>query len=320
MLRSDSPFVSVIVPAKNEAAILGDCLCALFSVDHPRSKFEVIVIDNGSIDSTARIAKDKGAKVYIKPELTISALRNYGAKHAQGDVIAFVDADVLVRKDWLTSALPILFEDGVGCVGCSPEIPAKAGWVEKIWHLQVDTRSVRYEKEWLESMNMLVRKQAFTETGGFNETLRTCEDVDFCYRLTKRWKIIYAKNIAAVHYGEAKSVAQLFKKESWRGISNFDGVKSHGMTFKELPSHAIALYYCFILLVMPLLLVFDYRILCIVACTSLLPPGVIAVRIANRARSYKSLLSLMILWTVYCFARGWSLVRRMVKSYDRQQY
>ncbi len=317
MKLSDAPYVSIIVPAKNEAGILGNCLDALFVLDYPREKYEVIVIDNGSTDGTVRIAEEKGAAVYLQPDLTISGMRNYGVKLAHGDVVAFVDADVLVRKDWLTSALPILFEDGVGCVGCSPEIPDNAGWVEKTWHIQIDTRPERFEKDWIASMNMLVRKQAFEETGGFNESLRTCEDVDFCYRLTMRWKIIYAKSIGAVHYGEAKSVIQLFKKESWRGISNFDGMRSHGFTFKELPSHAIALYFCCVLLTLPMLLLFDQSAFCFIAGVSLLPPGVASVRIVKKTCRYSTLLPLTALWTVYCFARGWSLVRYVFKIYNR---
>lgn len=316
-MMSDSPFVSIIVPARNEAEILGDCLAALFSIDYPREKFEVIVIDNGSTDNSVSVAAEKGATVHINAGLTIAGMRNYGVKIARGEVVAFVDADVLVRRDWLVSALPVLSEDGVGCVGCSPEIPDRAGWVERIWHMQSDSRPARYEKEWLESMNMLVRKAAFEETGGFNESLITCEDVDFCYRLKRRWKIIYDKSIGAVHYGEAKSLCQLFRKESWRGISNFAGIRSHGLIMRELPSHCISLSYCCLLVALPILLFIDHRIFCLLACTSLIPPGVIAVKVGKKAGAGTLLLQLMTLWTVYCYARGWSLVRYLGKSCDR---
>lgn len=317
MLTIDLPFVSVIIPAKNEAKILGKCLDSLFRLDYPGEKLEIIVIDNGSVDDTVRIAEESGAVVYICPELTIAGMRNYGARLAHGDVVAFVDADVLVGKDWLTSAIPILFEEGVGCVGCSPEIPENAGWVERMWHMQIDVKPQRFEKSWIASMNMIVRKQAFEEIGGFNEKLRTCEDVDFCYRLHKQWKIVYARSIVAVHYGEAKSVIQLFKKESWRGISNFDGIKSHGFNFKELPSHAIALNYCCALLVLPFSPLLDYRLIYLIAFMSIIPPTLISTGIVKKNRKYSSLLPLMSLWTVYCFARGWSLVRYAFKIYNR---
>lgn len=311
------PFVSIIIPVKNEEKYIGWCLSSIKKIQYPKERYEVIVIDNGSVDNTVSIVNDHGYSVCIKPKLTIAGLRNYGVGAAKGDIVAFLDADVVVTPEWLKQGVETLMEEGVGCVGCSPEIPDSAGWVEKLWHAQVDARPARYEKDWIESMNMLVRKQAFKEIGGFNEMLHTCEDVDFCYRLNKRWKIVYAKNIAAVHHGEAKSVLQLFNKESWRGISNFDGIKSHGLIIKELPSHAIALYYCSALLVLPLLLFFDQSTFCFVACTSLLPPGLISIIIAKRARIYMSLLQLMALWTVYCFARGWSLVRCIGKTYER---
>jgi len=315
-----TPFVSIIIPAKNEQYHLDRCLNAISKIKYPQYRYEVIVIDNGSTDNTLAVVEAHGAAVYLKPGLTIAGLRNYGAGLARGDILAFLDADVVVTPEWLNNGVDVLMEDGVGCAGCSPEIPDNSGWVENIWHMQMDVRPARYEKEWIESMNMLVRKEAFVETGGFNESLLTCEDVDFCYRLSKRWRIIYAKCIGAVHYGEAKSVFQLFKKESWRGISNFEGIKIHGLLFKELPSHAIAIYYFSALLSLPFMLIFDYRTFGFAACISLLLPGLISIRIAGKSRLYKSLLPLMTLWTVYCFARGWSSVRYMRKAYSRQEF
>jgi GT2 family glycosyltransferase len=186
-----------------------------------------------------------------------------------------------------------------------------------VWHTQIVVRPERYEKDWIASMNMLVMKRAFEATGGFNEKLRTCEDVDFCYRLNKRWKIVYSKNIRAVHYGGAQSLVHLFKKESWRGISNFEGIKSHGFSLQELPSHAVALYYCCALLALPLLLILDHNAFFIVAFTSLLPPGLKSINIVKRARVYTHVLPLMTLLTVYCFARGWSVIRFFLKMYHR---
>jgi len=310
-------FVSIIIPVKNEEQFIDMCLNAIKHIDYPQERYEVIVVDNGSSDNTVNIVNNYGFDVYIKPGITIAGLRNYGAELARGEIVVFLDADVIVSSEWLKSGVDTLMEDGVGCAGCSPEIPNSASWVERIWHMQIDVRPARYEKAWIESMNMFVRKQSFEEIGGFNEKLHTCEDVDFGYRLNKRWKIIYANNIVAIHHGEAKSVLQLFKKESWRGISNFEGIASHGLTFKELPSHAITLYYCCALLTLPLLLILDYRTFCIIACTSLFPPGLISVVISKKSRTYGSLLPLMTVWTVYCFARGWSLIRKIRKSYDK---
>ncbi len=312
-----TPFVSIIIPVKNEEHLVERCLQAIENIDYPQERFEIIVVDNGSSDNTVNIVKNQGFTVYIKPDLTIAGLRNYGAQMAQGEVFAFLDADVIVTSEWLKCGVAALMEDGVGCAGCSPEIPDNASWVEKIWHMQIDVRPARYEKAWLESMNMFVWKQSFEEIGGFNEKLHTCEDVDFGYRLNKRWKIIYAKNIVAIHHGEAKSVLQLFKKESWRGLSNFEGIASHGLICKELPSHAITLYYCCALLTLPLLLILDYRTFCIIACTSLFPPGLISIVISKKSRTYGSLFPLMAIWTVYCFARGWSLLRNIRKTYDK---
>ena len=78
---------------------------------------------------------------------------------------------------------------------------------------------------------------------GFNPDLVTCEDVDFCYRLGAKYKIVYCKDMEAIHYGEPKSLRELFKKERWRGTSNYDGIKVHGFRIDELPSLLLPIYY-----------------------------------------------------------------------------
>jgi glycosyltransferase involved in cell wall biosynthesis len=228
--------VSIIIPAKNEEAMIGRCLDSLRDMDWDEDDREIIVIDNGSVDGTVRTALEKGAQVHFKPGLTISALRNFGAENAKGDILAFLDADCTVMYDWLHQASLYFPREDVVCFGAPPVIPENPTWVQAAWFQVRRKRDPARETDWLESMNMFVRRDAFFSIGGFNEDLETCEDYDLSLRLRKLGKVISDEQIVAVHHGEAESVASFFLKEYWRGSGNLRGFLSHGFNLKEFPS------------------------------------------------------------------------------------
>ena len=299
---------SVIIPAKNEAANIGRCLDSIANVAWPRDQYEVIVVDNGSSDATVAIAQEKGAQVFSKPELTISGLRNFGAAHATGEILAFIDADCTVIHSWLEKASPYLMRKEVACFGSPPLVPEDATWVPKAWFAVRKKRVALGETDWLESMNMFVRREAYSASGGFDESLITCEDYDLTLRLKQHGSLMCDSSIVAVHHGEAATVGHFFRKELWRGKSNFAGMLQHGITMAEIPSliaptlHCL-LWLCWILspLTGNILLLFVISALLLVwqlfllstSLKKLLPNITIA-----------SLLQLHFLLNIYLFARG----------------
>lgn len=238
---------SIIIPAKNETANIGRCLASIRTQSYPADRFEVLLIDNGSADRTADLARDLGVRVFVRPGVTISALRNFGAARSRGAILAFLDADCTVAHDWLSRAAAYLQRQDIPCFGAPPEPPSEATWVQRAWFLVRGKRGPVEPVSWLESMNMFVRREAFAAVGGFNETLITCEDYDLSLRLGKRGPILADSSIRAVHHGEAATLRQFVRKEYWRGSSNLKGVASHGLDWRELPSLLIPLVYCLLL-------------------------------------------------------------------------
>lgn len=234
---------SIIIPTKNEEANIGRCLDSILQMDWDSSRYEIIVVDNGSDDRTVEIARQKGATVYIKYELTISGLRNFGALQAAGEILAFLDADCTVPQNWLHEASRYLPRKNVVCFGSPPVVPDDATWVQIAWFQLRKKRDLVLEVDWLESMNMFVRREIFEEVGGFDENLVTCEDYDLSFRLKNNGHLIADGHIVAVHHGEAASVRHFFQKEFWRGTSNLKGMKSHGLSWKELPSLVAPILY-----------------------------------------------------------------------------
>ncbi|HEX8182805.1 MAG TPA: glycosyltransferase family 2 protein [Candidatus Saccharimonadales bacterium] len=91
--------ISVVIPAYNEAATIEACLQALRQ--QTRQADEIILVDNNSIDDTAHIARQCGARVITEPQQGIMPAAHAGYQHSTGDIIARCDADSIVPVDWL---------------------------------------------------------------------------------------------------------------------------------------------------------------------------------------------------------------------------
>lgn len=97
-----NPLISVIIPAFNSEKIIERCIKSLTSQSFPRKKFEIIVVDDGSIDKTADLAKKSGADSVISiPNQGIWDARRVGVESSKGKFVATIDADCEVLDDWL---------------------------------------------------------------------------------------------------------------------------------------------------------------------------------------------------------------------------
>ena len=107
--------LSIVIPAYNEEAVLEQTLRTLLaSVEAIGAPYEVIVVDDASTDRTAEIARSFGVAVVSINLRKISAVRNAGARAAQGEMLIFVDADTLVPPEALASAVEAFQQGAVG--------------------------------------------------------------------------------------------------------------------------------------------------------------------------------------------------------------
>ncbi|BDV43049.1 hypothetical protein GURASL_19720 [Geotalea uraniireducens] len=309
---------SVIIPARNEEATIDRCVESVMACAWAADDFEVLVVDNGSSDRTAMLAAARGARVLSLPDGTIARLRNYGALEAQGDILAFLDADCTVPGNWLGEAARYIEQGDVVCFGSPPIVPADATWVQEAWFAVRQKGGELNEVDWLESMNMFVRRREFLSVGGFNEELVTCEDYDLSLRLGRLGRLVADSRIGAVHHGEAASLGHFFRKELWRGTSNLTGVIAHGVSLREAPSVLLPLVYGLLMLLVPLLLVAGLltmnQLLLLTGASLVLAwqaPLLLLAAWKNR-RSFCLLrtLQLYLLLNVYFLARGGSVILR----------
>ena len=175
----------MILPAFNEEAYLGETLDHLEAAERflkaqADTAVQVLVVDNGSPDRTAAIARDRGLAVIKERDHQIAKVRNTGARAADHDILIFVDADTLVPPSLLVRIGQVMANSA--CLG---------GAVDTAYDAQRPVIQT-YLKFW-RALGMLggmvqgacqfCRREVFFELGGYGETLYMGEDVDFYWRL-----------------------------------------------------------------------------------------------------------------------------------------
>ena len=150
---------SVIIPAKNEAENITRCIRSVFNCVKDRRTVEIIVVDNGSSDNTKEIAEGEGARVFVKEDVNISELRNFGARNASYHILGFIDADCEALPGWLENAKNVLSDLTIGVVGDYCRVPKQSSWLEN-FYISSNVRT-RREVSYLGSANMVIRKEKF---------------------------------------------------------------------------------------------------------------------------------------------------------------
>ena len=175
--------ISVIVPAYNEQNLIAGCLDSLLKQTLDQDKYEIIVIDNNSTDSTAKVAIEKGVRV--EKELRkgyVHAIRK-GIEVSQADLIAFTDADCRVPMDWATKIL-IDFST-------SPNIIAVGGKLSFYDLNPILNRLIRlilYPMNALPGNNMAIKREGLTRIGGIDPQINLSLDFWLTTKL-RRYKV-----------------------------------------------------------------------------------------------------------------------------------
>ncbi len=185
---STTPFISVVIPAYNEAEFIRRTLESLQRQDY--TNFEVIVVDNNSTDGTATIAAEYGAIVVHEPHRGVSYARQAGCEVARGSIIATTDADTVLPHGWLSHIVARFDAD--------PRLTAYGGLYtlySGTWFSRFTVPYIIRTLFWmshalrgvwgLTGANMAMRYGAFKEVGGFNTTFQLGEDLDLGERLNQ---------------------------------------------------------------------------------------------------------------------------------------
>ncbi len=221
---NEEPFVSIIIPVKNEAGLLKTCLESISNLDYPKENIEVIVADGMSKDNSVEIAKHYGAKVVLNKKQTVSPGRNIAFEHASGEIIAFTDADCIVDKNWIRNSLKYFKNDKVACVGGPNLTPSDekdfgkaVGFIFNQKIFLAGSTHARELKEITEvksipGCNAIYPKNALDKVMPLDESLLTCDDTELNQRLIdKGYKLLYTPDVFVWHY-RRPTPKRLFKQ------------------------------------------------------------------------------------------------------------
>ncbi len=217
---ADWPKVSVVVCSFNGAETLRDCFDGLRELDYP--DFEVIVVDDGSTDATRAIAEEYGFRVISTPNRGLSCARNTGIEAADGEIVAFLDADARPDPHWLKYLAFTLASSEHAGVGGPNIAPAGDGSIAEcvanapggpVHVLRTDRQA-----EHIPGCNMAFRRESLDEVGGFDPQFRVAgDDVDLCWRLLERSRTIGFHPGAVVWHHRRNSLRAYLRQQRGYG-------------------------------------------------------------------------------------------------------
>jgi glycosyltransferase involved in cell wall biosynthesis len=187
--------ISFIVPAHNEELLLGETLRAIELAARALAQpFEIIVVDDASVDNTAEIARAHNARVVSVAFRQIARTRNAGARNAHGEWFVFVDADTIVTQAVVCAAIAAIRAGAVGG-GCA---------------IRFDGRVPRYAKAMAAIALPLYRavglaagcflfctREAFQTVGGFDENLFAAEEAAMSLALHRQGRFVVLRETVA---------------------------------------------------------------------------------------------------------------------------
>lgn len=215
--------VSVIVPVYNSGEDITRTINALVCQDYDKSRYEIIIVDNGSTDNTPKVIKDycekypSFVKLFFQNEIQSSyAARNTGIKHANGDIFAFVDADMWMDKSWLCLVVNKMRSMNVDYMGCRVDIQDirntnnLAALYNRLRGFAVDQDIALYH--FAPTCCLVTKASLFKKVGVFDDSVISSGDWEFGNRVFQQGiKLHYAPDIWLYH--PARNTLQSLKKK-----------------------------------------------------------------------------------------------------------
>jgi glycosyltransferase involved in cell wall biosynthesis len=192
---------SVIIPTLHEEKTIEKTLSSICEAGKAsKCRVEAIVVDGASKDRTVEIAERYADKILLLEDRGVAKARNLGAKHARGDILAFLDADVVVPRNFFDELYTRFVSNGLSGAGCRvmPHEEVSPSRFERtfysLWH-GLKRVSCRIKPCSTGENGIIVKRDVFNRVNGFNESLDAIEDLDFVLRASKHGRFAYLGNL-----------------------------------------------------------------------------------------------------------------------------
>jgi succinoglycan biosynthesis protein ExoA len=242
------PFISVIVPVRNEAAFIADTLQQLLDQRYDAGRFEVIVADGRSTDETRAIVsalQTRYAHLHLldNPRQWSSAGRNVAVQAARGDIIVLIDGHCQLKSPYyLQNVADAFAESGADCIG-RPQ-PLDVTGANRLQRAIAAARASRLghhpashvysgRASYVEPQSVAVayRRSVFDTIGRFDERFDACEDLEFNHRVAKAGLICWFSPRVRVHYHPRANLMGLFRQMMRYGRGRVRLLRKHPGTF-----------------------------------------------------------------------------------------
>jgi len=223
------PLISVVIPVYNGEKTLEACLNSVIDQDY--ENFEIIIIDNGSIDKTYEIIKSYiNSKIEYFHESTRGRgiARNLGVKKSSGKMIAMIDSDCVAPKNWLTEISKPIIEKNEKVVIGSEEIIYEDKVSNKIQNANdslVNKSMIGDYIKHIDTKNIIFKREVFFNYR-FDPDIKNCEDFEFYLQIKKQYKVLCLPNIKVKHNHKIK-LSDWFKTQIDRGFETTKIYKKH---------------------------------------------------------------------------------------------
>jgi succinoglycan biosynthesis protein ExoA len=258
ILTKDIPFISVIVPVRNEALHIAHTIERLFEQDYPRDRFEVLIADGRSTDDTRTIVtalthRFANLRLLDNPRRWSSAGRNVAALAARGDIVLLIDGHCQIDNLRYFADLADAFSrTGCDCVG-RPQ-PLDIVGATPLQRAIAAARSsplghhpashIYSDREGFvppQSVAVAYRREVFDRIGYFDESFDACEDVEFNHRADRAGLTCYFTPRVGVKYVPRNSLQRLYQQMIRYGRGRVRLLRKHRDTF-SLPGFVPAAF------------------------------------------------------------------------------
>jgi len=305
----------VVIPAFNEEKYIGQCIDSVINNGPDTESFEVIVVDNGSTDRTAEIAASfTGVRVFHLPDVNVGAVRNFGASESRSPFLAFIDADCLLPAGWLEFALKAIKKDPEKAYGGGCKLRNAPCWVEKYWLLEHNGEATLPKD--LIGASVVIARETFNSTRGFNEDITSGEDTDLSRKLVSNgFNVQIVPELSVIHLGNARTIPDFFKRQTWHASNYLEN------TSASLRDPVFILVCTFILLIIlsALALLMGHGLFAPLFLTAFFLPLMLSVKRIIRARipfgyAFRHLLQIYLLDLTYLAGRSFGLPNNLYRK------
>ena len=242
------PFITVIVPVRNEAAFIAVTIEQLTTQDYAPERFEVLVVDGRSTDATCQIVETlaesrPNLRVLDNPRRLSSAARNVGVQNSRGDLIVIVDGHCeLDGRDYLLNLAEAFRRSGADCLGRPQPLDvtqasplqeaiaaARSSWLGHHPDSFIYSRDEQFVPA--QSVAVAYRRSVFDRVGMFDESFDACEDVELNHRIDRAALRCFFTPKIQMRYFPRSSLRGLFHQMARYGRGRVRLFRKHPETF-----------------------------------------------------------------------------------------